>query len=295
MKQSARPGFTLIELLVSITILSFMLLMLASMISMIANTWLANVAFVDNFSNARTILTLLDRDTQSMVLRPDLAAFVDNNGNSALAFYTRVPGAQISLPPDTRTVSLVHYLLTNPTTQPVFERVDYGVNFTATTPGSTLSIGNTSHLANLANANSTTQTETLSSGVLMLQFQFVDGTGVILTPPYTPTGLSSTFNTPTPFYFNYAYPGASYNPRVLIISMLAISDSAYSLAKQGNTMTTLLKLFPSAGLRANEIYSQYWNGILNSGSFGAGLPAPVRSGVQVFERFIPLPITTPST
>ncbi len=79
--------------------------------------------------------------------------------------------------------------------------------------------------------------------------------------------------------------------------MLVLSNSAYKMATQNSTTIAAIQaLFPSSGLGANQTYSAYWNSVLNpsTGRFGASLPEPVRQGLQVFERHIPLPIVTPS-
>jgi prepilin-type N-terminal cleavage/methylation domain-containing protein len=298
-----KRGFTLVELVVSISILSILLLGLSSMMLFVAKTWLSGINSTDNFTKARVVLNLLDRDIQMMVLRQDLAAFVDSStpGNSACSFYTNVqgnPGTGLTGgSPDSRTVSLVQYLLNNPTSQPTLQRLNYGMNF-LNAFGARPTIGNPLNLPAPSNAN--LQTDTIFTGVIRFQWQFIDGSGAILNPPYTlsstPPATSSPPTSNTPFWFDYAVPNAPYNPRVVVLSMVVLSNSAYKIALQNsNAMTSLLADF-SATPPTNQTYSQVWTSVLNpsSGSFDPSLPAPIRDSgaVQVFERHIPLPIVS---
>ena len=154
-QRARRPGFTLVELLVSISVLSIMAVGLATMMSFVMKTWVSGINSADNFTKARVVLNLLDRDIQMMIMRRDLAAFVNSSGNSAWSFYTNVegiPGTGLTTP-DTRTISLVQYLLTTPGTAPTFQRITYGANFLTTT-GTTPTIGVTGNLSAPSNSNS---------------------------------------------------------------------------------------------------------------------------------------------
>jgi prepilin-type N-terminal cleavage/methylation domain-containing protein len=293
-----KNGFTLVEILVSISVLSVLLVGMASVTNFVAQTWLAGVNSNDNFTKGRVVLNLLDRDIQMMVLRSDLPAFVDASGNPAPAFYTNVEGNQGTDAGNTRSVSLVQYLLASSTTAPTLQRINCGMNFL---PGSgiTPTIG-ASSLTQLGNVNA--QTDTVFKGIIHFQIQFIDGSGTILTPPYslssTPPASSSPPTAPTPFWFDYANPSGSYNPRVAVVSMVVLSNSAYDLAKQdGTVMSHLLADFPTTA-PTNQTYSEVWNNVLNpsTGTFDASLPAPLREsgGIQVFERHVPLPLITPS-
>ncbi len=286
-----RSGFTLVELLVSITILSLILLMLARAMGYVSQLWVSGIGAVDNYTKARNILTVLDRDVQKMVLRPDIAAFVNGNSSSpspACAFYTNVEGSGT----DGRTVSLVQYLLnplggTAPAAQTTLGRVNTGMNYTMSgstpLPG-TLTTPLPAALTQLPTPTAT-NTDNLATGVIQFQWQFVDGSGHIITPP-------------TPFSYNFTTPGAATNPRAMIISVLVLNNSAYTLATQSSSLMTKLQAdFPGTMPTGttNETYSQYWNSILNptTGTLDATLPPPIRSGLQVFQRYIPLPVSAP--
>ncbi|MCE0484850.1 MAG: prepilin-type N-terminal cleavage/methylation domain-containing protein [Methylacidiphilales bacterium] len=307
-KETLSNGFTLVELLTAITILSIILLALGAAMGFVSRLWLNGVGTVDNFTKARVIMNLLDRDIQMMVMRPDMAAFVDSNGAAACAFYTNIQGDQGTATPDTRTISLVQYVL-NPTTGSsdaaltTLGRINYGMNFTANgvTPQLLQSVVAPSPTPTPAlppPPSATKDTDNIASGVLMFQWQFVDGTGAILTPPYTP-------NTPTslpanvPFYYDYTTPSAPYNPHVVVISLLVISNAAYTIAEQTGKMSQITGIFsgtPPINGTTPETYSQYWNSILqNPPSTFTSLPAQVRDGIKVFERHVPLPVAVTSS
>ena len=93
--------------MVAMVVLSIMLIGLATMLGYVTRTWLNAMGSVDNFTKARLMLSLQDRDIQMMVLRPDMAAFV-NNSNAAIpacAFYTRVQGNEGTTTADARNLS----------------------------------------------------------------------------------------------------------------------------------------------------------------------------------------------
>ncbi len=288
-------GFTLAELLVSITVLSMILLGVATTVNYVSAALVNGMGAADNYEKARSTMSLIDRDVETMVMRRDLAAFVGTTGTtSACAFYSNVQsytGSSTTM--DTRAISLVDYQLVQGTGSSTLQRISYGSNFVSVIP----TIGATGNLPQLT--SSSTSTETLSSGVIGFQWQFVDGTGTVLTPSYTPTGTLPSYapTGTTPFWFDFTAPGAAYNPRVVVISMAVMSYPAYKLALTSGKLAAVISCFPAtAPSSPNQTYSQAWNAVLNSSSTSfLNLPAPIRSGIEVFERRIPLPITTPSS
>jgi prepilin-type N-terminal cleavage/methylation domain-containing protein len=287
-----RPGFTLVELLVSMAILSILLLALAQMMNFVSNIWLNGIGAVDNFTKARVILNLLDRDIQMMVLRPDMAAFVDGAtpAQPACAFYTNVQGNSSANPSNTRAVSLVQYsLLQSPSGSPtssVLQRSNEGMDFlgaSGTTPALITSLATTNlvQLGSSGSPNTTLQPEILSTGVIFFQWQFVDGTGAIQNP--TSSSLA--------FVYDYTNRSASSNYRSVVVSIVVLSNSAYKLAIQTGALTTLTgnSIFSTAP-PMNKTYSDVWNSELSSPNTAfLSLPAPIRTGILVFKRQIPLP------
>ena len=310
----SRRGFSLAELLVALAVLSIMLIGLASAMGYVSKLWLSGAGSMDNFTKARVVLNLLDRDIQMMVLRRDLPAFVDtsgnaidSNGNAICAFYTNVQGnpGQGQLTAGTqnyRTLSLVQYQLnpTTTTTTPTLVRYNYGMDFLSSTSavkGAT-PIVNTPIPSILTTPTYANQgTDTVFTGIVQFQIQFIDGNGNILTPS---TNSSVAMTAGGRFTYDFAYPGDPLNPRIAVVSMLVLSNPAYIIATQpgSSTMTELLGDFKNTlpASQTNQTFSQYWNSIINpaTGTLDPTLPPAVRSGVQVFERHIPLPITTPS-
>ncbi len=303
-RKSRLHAFTLVEILVAIAILSIMLVGLATAIGYVSRLWLSGIGAMDNFTKARVVLNLLDRDIQLMVLRRDLAAFVDasgnavdGNGNAICAFYTNVQGNPGSGIRDARTLSLVQYSLTTTTTSPTLQRINYGMNFTAS--GVTPVMGTPASLPTAASfpVSAPYQSDTVFAGIIRFQIQFIDGNGNILTPTGNPNGSMLAGGR---FAYDFNNPGNVLNPRIAVVSMLVLNNSAYTIAIRpgSTTMTTLLGDFqntlPSG--QTNQTFGQYWSSLLNpaSGTLDPVLPPSVRSGMQVFERQIPLPVSAPS-
>ena len=299
-------SFTLVEMMVAMAVLSLILVVLATATATVSRIWLNGIGAVDNFTKARLALSLLDRDIQLMVLRRDLAAFTDSTGTqSQCAFYTMIEGYPAV---DTRCVSLVQYSMSQlPTpasaTSSVLQRLNYGMNYATSSSAMTPEVGYSTNLVQLASPVVTAHavTESVFTGIIQFQIQFVDGTGTILNPPYsslssTPPSSSTVPTLPTPFWFDYANPGGTYNPRTVVVSMVVLSNPAYIAATQsgGAYLSTVIGCF-STSPPSNETYSQVWNAFLAApNSTFLSLPPTIRGGVQVFERNIPLPITTPS-
>ena len=61
---SSRRGFTLVEMLVAVSILSFMLLMMAQMTGLAEQAWRLEQNRIDNFSKARSMLDMVTDDLQ---------------------------------------------------------------------------------------------------------------------------------------------------------------------------------------------------------------------------------------
>jgi hypothetical protein len=304
-------SFTLVEVLVSMAIFSIMLIAIASMLNYVAAGWLAGVNNADNFTTARTLLTVLDRDVQRMAMRRDLAAFADQTNGPAFAFYTADQGYTPTASSNTRSLSIVKYALVTTTTNSILQRLNYGMDYTLGSAPTTPAIGYTTNLVALTNSTFVANSpENIASGVIAFQWQFIDGSGTILTPPYyltsQPPYSSANFppsytsanlppSGPTPFWFDYIYPNASYNPKMLVVSVAVVSDPTSAFLQNNSTyLPTLVADFPTTlpSGQTNQTYAQYWNGQLNSSTFGAGMPLPLRTAgaIKVFERHIPLPI-----
>ncbi|MEI8340007.1 MAG: prepilin-type N-terminal cleavage/methylation domain-containing protein [Verrucomicrobiota bacterium] len=249
-------GFTLIELLLAIAVLSMVLVLVTQAVTAVMRTWEYGAARIDNFSKARVVLGLLDRDLQSAVLRPDLAAFVDESGSNACAFYTQISGSQ-----GDRRLSLVRYILTTSSSTALLQRSDYGLFYSS--GSSTLSLSNTSNLPDL----SKTVSQDITDGILRFEWQFVAADG----------SLQSSYQ------YDSSNPSSLTNTRAIIISFITLDDRAFRLAVQSGALPNLLAKFD--GLPASgQVYGNFWDVALHSSNFAQGLPAPVSSGVRIFER-----------
>jgi type II secretory pathway component PulJ len=91
-----RRGSTLFELLVAISVLLVMMTFLAGMVGSVSASWIHSREKLDNFTRGRALINVLNRDLASAAIRQDLPAFVDGNGQPALAFYSRETGAPAS-------------------------------------------------------------------------------------------------------------------------------------------------------------------------------------------------------
>lgn len=263
MKKRAPSGFTLIELLAAASILVVLAAVLFQIVSLVSSSWRSGRARVDAFSQARTVLEILNRDLQRMVLRPDLAAFADKTGSvSALAFYTRANGGE-----GDRAVSLVEYRLENPATEPRLVRCDYGLDFAANSPR-TISFGENKALPDLANV----QPRELAPGVVRIDWRFVDGLG----------------DEHDRFVFDYDDPNATSNTRVMRISLLVLDTPSYDLLLQTGGLSNLLALTGGAA-NPKETRGEFWSRLLNTSAL-SNIPKPVARSLRVFERSISIPI-----
>ena len=308
----SRKGFTLVEIMVAMVVLALMMAGLATIIAFVSKTWLDGINVVDNFTKARIMLNLLDRDVQMMVMRRDVCAFVDNNGAPACAFYTKVQGNQNLTTIDTRSLSLVQYTLaTTPVTTPPspppssmtssgLQRIALGLTFAS--GSTTMALGyplpalpilpTTTYPSGTSQAD---QTEEIGSGVIAFQWQFVDGTGTLHNPT---SNASLPISSTSAWSYDYSNPPPPANYRAVIVSLAVMSNNAYQLAIKTQKLGTIAALF-NTGAPTNQTYARVWNTYLAnpSDSTYQSLPAPLRGSgsILVFQRYIPLPVTAPSS
>lgn len=259
-------GFSLVEILAAVSVLAIMMLIVGQIVGLVSDTWRTGKARVDNFTQARVALGMMDRDVQMMLLRDDLGAFKNKSGEEeACAFYTRMLGAE-----GDRRLSLVEYFLADPATTPKLMRADYGLNYDTDTASSrTLSLGTPDALPDLDK----TSAQEIAEGVLAFRWQFINADGVL--------GAD--------FVYDHANPSDSANTRTMVLSLLVLDKESYALAKDTGVLTLLLSKL-GAGPSGNETYAVHWQSVLKSPDFAAGLPRPVLRSLRVFERSIALPL-----
>jgi hypothetical protein len=265
-----REAFSLVEILVAMGVLAIILLIFMQMQSVTFRTCKLGVARVDALTQSRAVMGLIERDIQSIVLRRDLAAFVDQNGDPACAFYTL-----LAAPSGTRKLSLVQYKFIPPSASAAsgstgLLRYDLACDYPSAGGTSTaLAFGNLTRLANLSSATPQTLGESIVG--FAIQFQRIDGQMQLQ------------------YQFSHGTPSLSSNTSVIIISMAILDSAAAKLIQKSGGIDAV-----TAGLSgspaANESYAHYWNTLLAKPSFWSGLPQPVRTGLYVFERRIAVPV-----
>ena len=262
---SSIRAFTLVEILVSVSILSVIMIMAAQMLNISSATWKKGNARADNFTQARVILSTIERDIQAMVLRRDLAAFVDANGDPACAFYTRFPA-----PGGDRKLSLIQYKFDATPTEPKLLRLDSPFDYSGQ---ATLTLNETEKLPNLdPAANPALGSQNISEGIIAFQIQFLNANG----------------NLTDHFSFNYQNPQDSTNTQATVISLIVLDSDAYQFAKKLGHLAPLLQSLGGTPA-TNQSYAQLWTSVISSPIFGSSLPAPIRAGLNVFEKRITLP------
>ncbi|MBN8707862.1 MAG: hypothetical protein J0I10_00675 [Verrucomicrobia bacterium] len=240
-------------------VLSLIVLVLAHMLSMASESWKAGTARADAMSQARVVLNLLQRDIQSVVLRRDLAAFVDETGNPACAFYTRFPAVG-----GDRKLSLVQYFLNE---EPSLVRSDHSFSFPPESQ-TTMDFEDVSRLKDLSSGSP----QSLASGVVGFRLQFVSAIGTL----------------EQAFHFDYDKPDALSNTRGVILSLIVLDSAAYAEARRIDALGALLTALDGTPV-STQSYAEYWNQLISSPAFGENLPKKVRSGLRVFESRFPLP------
>lgn len=255
-------AFTLIELLVSVAVLAVMLVLLSQLVSLASRTWTAGKNRADTFTQAKVVLGAMDRDIRSMVLRRDLASFVDAGGNPSLAFYTRMPA-----PGGDRKLSLVSYQLMTTNGMPELQRSDLSFSYGSSTTTPRYGVAGA-----LTDLNQTTS-QILADGVARFEIQFIRADG----------SLTNSF------HYNYDTPSAPDNTRSLVLSLLVLDTASMKLADETGNLSTLLPQF-SGSPAAGQTYAAYWNTRLAAGANFLSTPETVRRGFKTFERHVQLPI-----
>ena len=275
---SLRRGFTLIEMLVSISIVSFMLIMLAQITSLTEKAWRMEQNRIDNFTKARSMLDLITDDLQRAVFRGDLPAF-GTGGPAASpavsatglyyftgtsftnAFYTRIAGVPTVAATPVRDLSLVSYVLTT-TAGPdksILQRSDLAVPWTSSQ--NILFQGNLSDV--LANAPPTPLE--VAPGVVgfRLAFRRADGT-MIDQSGYT--GYSSS------------------NPVVAVDVGIAVIGKQDLATLSGPQITALQNAFAGATI-SNGIKAS-WDKTVLTPTFYAAYPKDLGGSIKTFERWV---------
>ncbi|SDU11644.1 Verru_Chthon cassette protein C [Verrucomicrobium sp. GAS474] len=251
-RRTAGGAFTLVEVLVAVSILSLLMVAMIQISATVSHAWRKSQAMADNYAQARVTLWLIKQDVQAMVLRPDLASFVDKGGAPSCSFYTEATGSGSSRP-----VSLVSYALSDATGR--LQRGDHSLDYG--TLGATL--GTTDKLPDLGKET----LEDIVDGVVLFKFQFFNADGTIGTV-FDATKTKS-----------------------VVVSLAVLDAAASKLAEQNHWQSRIRAALGETASPA-QIYADVWNQVVDSGGLKkAGLAEPILSGLRIYSTVIPIPST----
>jgi len=266
---SRLAGFTLVEMLTSIAILSLVLVVLVQMVQIVSVSWTDGQRQVSNLTKARAMLDLMARDVQAGIYRSDLRVFPDLSGT--LALFTKQPSVSGS-----RNISLVTYALDANTSSSWMYRGDMGIDWTPQLPfipfsytsGSAAASGT---MASLVGSNAVTLRE-MVYGVIGWRVVFILADGTLS--------------------LSYPDPGGANPARTIGITMVVIDDKTLKRLT-GNNISTLRDNLSqviqtgTAGQTPKAVWESYLN---NPGKWnGDGNPKGIAAGINIFERYVPLP------
>lgn len=271
MKRS-RGGFTLMELMVATAILALMVLMLAQMADLSSKSMNDGLRRAGTFARARAALDLYATDVAQGVFRADMGAFRDRDGRPASAFWVR----RTAIGGD-RPLSLVSYqydageAALRRAGLPVrwSEAVSAGFGFPDSIPRhSTLGPADYQEIAH---------------AVLAVQFLFIDSEGARRSEY---ARVYTTRPNGTPYLPGEARPGC----RAVSIALAALDEQAFDLLVRTGGLASLQGALGRQAEGAElESYRAYWTRQVLEHPSTLDYPAPVRLGLRLFERTMPLP------
>ena len=286
---SPQRGFTLVEMLVSVTILSFMLIMMAKITGLVEMTWHQAQNRIDNYTKARSMLDLISNDLQRAVFRGDLPIFYSGSAatpvvtNTGLyyysgtstttfepGFYTRLPAASGTSTP-VRDVSFVYYAinLTGDIDKIALQRSAIAVPWTSGSNNLNFQ-GSDAAVIQSATASPTE----VSPGVVgfHLIFRRADGT---LSDQTQYTGYSTN-------------PVVAVNVGLAVLNqqcLTVLSTSQISTMQGAFNSTTQIQAALTATTPVSGIKAIWDQQVLNS-SFYASYPSVVGDGLKTYECWV---------
>ncbi|HEY8965346.1 MAG TPA: hypothetical protein VIM58_02810 [Candidatus Methylacidiphilales bacterium] len=254
-------------MLVAISVFALLVVLLGKALASTCLIWFRTQASVDNLTQARVALDNLQIDLSRAVIRPDLGAFcdaegnaVDGRGNAYLAFYAERPGTSYSL--DQRQVGLVSYARQDDASGNALLRrtllpVGWGPSL--------MSFGSGASLPRLGQGSAVVQEA--ARGVLAMAVKFIDPSGSIAT----------RFD--------------ARSSRALTVTLLIVDDRS-NLHLNTAQKASLNAAFETEAASAEAKQSgvgALWRQILNRPGFWASYPAGLAGSLKVFERAYVLP------
>lgn len=326
-RKGRRSGFTLVEAIVAITVLTVMMMFLASIVDMAAKSFRDGRARSDNFSKARASLDVMVRDLESAVFREGVGVFHNQTGVPAFAFYTKRAGITnyAANPASSRDLSLVSYV--------VDDRVPSNAGFTREVARVGLrrdSLGFTFKeppelpefqtevsedfqsvpILDLSREGEMNQV-IIGPGILSAKIQFIRKDGDMV-------GIER-------FFYDFKHPDNPENCVAAVISIIVLDEQTLKALREGglanlkNKIITasdetspsgesydeaaiqawrqameeakFLPSFPRKGLHTRT-YATAWREAMDVPGFFEDLPMRSRSGLKVHQRFVALPLPT---
>lgn len=262
---NCRSGFTLIELLVSSVIVVILVLILGGISSLVLHQSSLSYNRISNSSKMRIIFQLIARDLEKAVIRPDLAKFVDSNGNSSLTFYSQIRSYENKqVKGELRNLSLISYSWSSEDQN--LKRIIQGIG--RENQVDLLPFNQITRTPDLDLQN----TEEIASAVIDFQWSFLNPTG--MTSDYSPNPLS----------------------RAVRVTAAVIDQSMLEKISQNPSFEELKTKFHEATQRKSKSNDldhlsllAEWEKIIDDPSLIRSFPVDFRRSITLMERFYEIP------
>ena len=281
MKHARSSSFTLVEVLVAVSVLSFILLLLAQVTGMVNKASHDGIGRVDNFTKSRAMLDLIASDLEHAVIRPDLPIFQTGGTTNSLAdggfsggtyspsLFTAVPGVPDSSSTSVRNLSFVTYdIATNPASQGsdriVLRRSDLAIPWTS-------GAASVPFQGDLKIPSAGAKPREMAPGVVGFQFSFRRTDGKVYTS-----------------YTGYDPTDARGKVVAVGVTIAVVGDQVLKqlsnaqitrLQKQVFSAVTPVSATPITGVKA------LWDAQLTS-SFYNDYPKDIGTNLKIFERWV---------
>lgn len=271
-----RPtAFTLIELLVAIAVLAVLLIFFTQIVAWVGKSWIQGKQLADNLGKGRAAMDLITRDLQNGLFRPDLGAFALENGSpspqsSNYCFFVARGGG------GTRAVSLVNYRIgANATLQ----RQVLPVSLDNSAP-ETITFVTSNTIPEMAAINSADASSAdLVGGVVAFQMYFINS---------WKDGHRSVDH----FYTN----SADVSTRAVGVAITVVDEPTQKRLAELGKFQELVSAWSSPPTTLDHGLGAYWKQVKDNflaGTASANMPG-VRTGIQVFESVVVLPVESPA-
>ncbi len=245
-------GFTLIELLVAMAVLALLVVALGQLSGATSSSVSQGLRRADTSTRARAALDLVGQDISGGVFRPDLGAFPPDGTGSTPTFYTRRPGVG-----GDRSLSLIAYDFDS--TGANLLRASQSVLWSDTAGIGFGSPGSVAGFASLTPADY----QEIVHGVVRFAIYFIDASG----------------------QYQSQYDSQS---RAVGIALAMADDRALQVLEETGKLGALQSRFSLQSSNPTSNYLRHWGDVIDNLP-PADFPEPVRAGLRISERTIPLP------